>query len=253
MLLTVLGCSGSIPGPNAAASGYLLEAEGFRMVVDLGNGTLSQLCDPFEIDTVLLTHLHPDHCADFGALTVLRRYDPKPPYDPRERRLPVYGPSESHSRLAALFAPSASELAETDLTDVFSFHTWDSTTVHIGPFEVRAIPVAHTCEAYGFRISHGGSTLAFTGDTSMTPTLRELADEVDTFLCEASWTDAPDRPPNLHLSGKEAGRLAEGAGVKRLLVTHIPPWSDRDEILAEARAAYRGEIAVATQGQTYEI
>ena len=40
MRLTVVGCSGSIPGPHSPASCYLLEADGFRLVVDLGNGAL---------------------------------------------------------------------------------------------------------------------------------------------------------------------------------------------------------------------
>ena len=40
MRLTMVGCSGSMPGPHSAASCYLLEADGFRLVVDLGNGAV---------------------------------------------------------------------------------------------------------------------------------------------------------------------------------------------------------------------
>ena len=43
MRLTMVGCSGSIPGPHSAASCYLLEADGFRLVVDLGNGAVGAL------------------------------------------------------------------------------------------------------------------------------------------------------------------------------------------------------------------
>ncbi|HEY7597041.1 MAG TPA: MBL fold metallo-hydrolase, partial [Actinophytocola sp.] len=96
MLLTVLGCSGSAPGPHAACSGYLVEADGFLLGVELGNGTLAELQavrDPFALDALLFSHLHPDHCADFSALTVLRRYHPAPSRDPRVPRLPVHAPS----------------------------------------------------------------------------------------------------------------------------------------------------------------
>src|ERR1700742_4843267 len=95
VILTVLGCSGSTPGPASAASGYLLAGQDDQVVLDLGNGTFSTLqehVEPFLVDAILFSHLHPAHCADFSALAVFRRYHPAPPYDPTERRLPVHGP-----------------------------------------------------------------------------------------------------------------------------------------------------------------
>ncbi|MBO0840279.1 MAG: MBL fold metallo-hydrolase, partial [Sciscionella sp.] len=172
MLLTVLGCSGSVPGPGAPASGYLLQAGDARIVIDLGNGTLAELqrgCSAFDIDALLLSHLHPDHCADFAALTVLRRYHPDPPYDPTARRLPVYGPAEAADRLAAGYAPSAAERAETDLSDVFDFHPLVPGRLAVGPFTVDVFDAAHPCQAYGFRITDGTGTLAYTGDTGACP------------------------------------------------------------------------------------
>ena len=96
MKITVLGCSGSVPGPGLPTSGYLVEADGFRIVADLGAGTFGKLqthCSPFDLDAVLLSHLHLDHCADFAALTTFRRHHPRPPYDPSVRKLPVHAPS----------------------------------------------------------------------------------------------------------------------------------------------------------------
>lgn len=233
-----------------------MEAEGFRLVIDLGNGTMSVLsgyCDPFDIGALLLSHLHPDHCADFTSLIVHRRFHPAPPYDPRAHRLGVYAPAEAPSRLAAAHAPSSAELAETDLSDVFEFHQLEAQTLHLGPFEVQVFPVLHVCTAFGFRIRHGEQVLAYTGDTAMTPALDELAAEADALLCEASWTHGPGKPPALHLSGKEAGELAARAGAKRLLLTHIPPWTDPDAVIAEAREAYAARPTVVTSGTRYEI
>ncbi|MTD57479.1 MBL fold metallo-hydrolase [Amycolatopsis pithecellobii] len=254
MRLTILGCSGSIPGPGKAASGYLVEAEGFLLGLDLGNGTFAELQarrDPFTLGAVVLSHLHPDHCADFGALTVLRRYHPRPPFDVNAHKLAVHAPKNAPQRLAKAYAPNDIELAETDLSDVFSFHPFDGAT-GIGPFEVSAIPVDHPTEAFGVRISHGGRTLAYTGDTGPCENLDELAREADVLLSEATWTDAPDRPPGVHLSGKQAGALARRAGAGRLLLTHIAPWSDRIAILAEARAEFAAARLV-EQGATYEV
>jgi ribonuclease BN (tRNA processing enzyme) len=255
VLLTVLGCSGSFPGPSEPASGYLLDVNGARFAIDLGNGTLAALqayADPFSLDALLLSHLHPDHCADFSALTVLRRYHPNPPLDPREARLPVYGPSEAPSRLAAAYAPDAAELADTDLSDVYSFHQWAS-KADIAGVTVRTARVAHPCEAYGLRVEHEGRTFVYTGDSGACAALTELATGADVLLSEASWTHAEDRPVGLHLSGREAGELAEAAGVGKLIVTHVPPWADTEAILAEARTAFPGEVVLAEQGADYQI
>ena len=67
MRLTVIGCSGSFPGPDSPASCYLVEHDGFRLLLDLGNGSLGVLQRYIaldEIDGIALTHLHADHCLD---------------------------------------------------------------------------------------------------------------------------------------------------------------------------------------------
>lgn len=253
--LTILGCSGSIPGPNAAASGYLLEADGFVLGLELGNGTLANLQtfrDPFDLDALVLSHLHPDHCADVSALTVMRRYHPSPPYDRRPKRLPLYGPDDAKIRLTNAFAANEIERVETDLSDVFDFRALVAGPVEIGPFSVRAIRVDHPTPAFGLRIEHDGLALAYTGDTGPCAALEELAGGVDVLLAEASWTDAPDRPTGVHLSGKQAGKVAARAGARRLLLTHIAPWTDRDAILAEAEAEFPG-AALVKQGAVYDL
>ena len=57
----------------------------------------------------------------------------------------------------------------------------------------------------------------------------------------------------MHLSGKEAGRIAREAGVKTLVLVHIQPWTDPEEVLAAARTEFDGEIVLGTAGATYEL
>jgi ribonuclease BN (tRNA processing enzyme) len=83
--------------------------------------------------------------------------------------------------------------------------------------------------------------------------LVELAGGADVFLCEASWTDSPDRPPHLHLSGTEAGRIAARAGVAELLLTHIPPWTSREDVISEAKAEFNGPVHAVVPGEAIEI
>ncbi len=252
MLLTVLGCSGSVPGPESPASGYLVRAGGTTVVLDLGNGTfgaLQRYLDPFDLDGLILSHLHPAPCADVSALTGSRRYHPRrPPRDP----LALYGPSEIAQRLAAAYAPSAHELSVTDLSDVYDFRPFGD-PFQIGELEVRAAPVEHLCEAYALRISHAGWTLVYSGDTGPCPQLVELATGADVLLAEASWPDRPDNPRGVHLSGRDAGEAAAAAGVGRLLITHVPPWTDAEQVLTEAKAAFAGPTELVGAGAHYDI
>ena len=252
MELIVLGCSGSGAGPRSAASGYLVRAAGTALAMDLGNGTFGALqrhLDPFELDAVVLSHLHPDHCADVSGLIVHRRYHPQGPGPV----LPLHGPSESEVRLAVAYAPSSDERVATDLSDVFRYHVFADGPATIGEVRVSSLPVDHPCEAYGVRLEHGGRALVYSGDTGPCDNLVELAQGADVLLCEATWTDDPDRPPGVHLSGRQAGEAARKAGVGRLLLTHVPAWADGADLLAEAREIYEGPTELVTPDGRYEV
>ncbi|MDQ3760182.1 MAG: MBL fold metallo-hydrolase [Actinomycetota bacterium] len=252
MLLTVLGCSGSVPAPESPASGYLISAGDTSVVLDLGNGAfgaLQRYLDPFRLDALILSHLHPDHCADVSALTVYRRYHPNPP---QCEALPVYGPPDVAERLVAAYAPNADERKVTDLSDVYDFRSYRG-TARIGPFEMRTAPVEHSCEAYALRLRHGPRTLVYSGDTGPCRQLVELATGADVLLAEASWPDRPGNPSGIHLSGRQAGEAAAAAGVGRLLITHVPPWTDAEQMLTEAKAAFVGPTELVHPGAHYEI
>ena len=253
MLLTVLGCSGSVPGPESAASGYLVRAGNTSVVLDLGNGTfgaLQRYLDPLDLDGLILSHLHPDHCADISALTVYRRYHPHP--TPRDL-LPVYGPPDAAERLIAAYAPNVDERNRTDLSDLYEFRSYGGGTARIGPLGVLAARVEHSCEAYAVRVSHAGRALVYSGDTGPCPQLVELATGADVLLAEASWPDQPDNPRGVHLSGREAGEAAAAAGVGRLLITHVPPWTSTEQVLTEAKAAFDGPTELVRPGSHYDI
>jgi ribonuclease BN (tRNA processing enzyme) len=257
MRLIVLGCSGSGPGPTSPASGYLVEAGGTHLTLDLGNGTFGALqrhLDPWLLDGVAFSHLHPDHCADFTALTVFRRYHPFPAYDATRRRLPVHAPAPAAVRFAAAYATSEADLAETDLSDVFTFHPLSGDgDARIGEVTLRAGAVDHLVEAYALRVEHGGRSLVYSGDTGPCAGLVELARGADVLLCEATWPHHDDAPPGVHLSGREAAEHAAAAGVGRLLITHVPAWFDGQEILAEAKEVFDGPVELVVPDGAYEV
>jgi ribonuclease BN (tRNA processing enzyme) len=260
MELIVLGCSGSGPGPDSPAAGYLVRAGATSIVLDLGNGTFGALqrhVDPFDLDAVAFSHLHPDHCADFSALAVHRRYHPRKPYDPVARPLPVHAPAEAPERFAMAYAPSAAERADTDLTDVFAFTPiTDGSTATAGGVAIDVRAVDHLCEAYALRLEHAGRSLVYSGDTGPCEALVELARGADVLLAEATWPHTgvwDEPPPGVHLSGRQAGEHAAKAEVGRLLITHVASWFDRDAILAEARAAFDGPVELVEAGASYQL
>lgn len=248
----MLGCSGSVCGPDSPASGYLLTAPGTPpLVIDFGPGVLGALqrhADPNEVH-VLLSHLHADHCMDLPSLFVWRRYHPQPA---TERGM-MFGPSDTWTRLAAASSPLGGDLD--DFADIFEVRHWaDGEAVRCGGLTVLPRLVTHPTESYGLRITDArGGTLVYSGDTGMCESLVELAAGADVFLCEASWTDSPDRPPHLHLSGTEAGRVAQRAGVGLLLLTHIPPWTSREAVIAEAEAEFDGPVRAVVAGEVIDL
>jgi ribonuclease BN (tRNA processing enzyme) len=250
MKLTVVGCSGSFPSADSACSSYLVEADGYRLLLDMGNGALGELqrhCGLYDLDAVILSHLHADHCIDMCGYFVARyyRHDGGP-----VAAIPVYGPAGTERRLNIAYGDVPDEKC---MSEVFDFRTLAPGSFRLGPFTVTADAVSHPVEAYGFRIGHDGRTLAYSGDTGPCDALQDLARDADLFLCEASFTYGKEDIPELHLNGREAGQSAARAGAGRLVLTHIPPWTNPAVNLRDAQAAFAGPVELAKAGAVYEI
>lgn len=248
MRLTIVGCAGSLPGPNSPASCYLLEAEGFRLVVDLGSGALGPLqrfVGLYDVDAVCLSHLHADHFLDMCPYWVARTYSPdgaKPP-------IPVYGPAGTADRLARANGMDPNP----GMTAAFDFVTLRPGRRDIGPFAITADHVQHPVETFAFRIEHAGRVLTYSADTGESAVLTRLARSADVLLCEASFVDGPDLPEGLHLSGRQAAEHAARADAGYLVLTHLGPFNDPDRTLAEAAGAFSGPMSLAATGWVLDL
>lgn len=250
MRVTVVGCSGSFPGPGGPASCYLVEADGFRAVLDLGNGALGALqdhCAFGDLDAVLVSHLHPDHCIDLLSLYVARTYDPSR----RHGRLPVYAPAGAAAHLARAYGRAD----EPGLAGCYEFVEWSAGSHAVGPLQVTVALMAHPVPTWAMRIEHDGAALVYSADTGPTGALVELSHAADLALFESSFEEGRDdaAPAGLHLTARQAGEHAQRAGVRRLVVTHLPPWNDPATALAAASAAFSGPVEVAVSGATYDL
>lgn len=248
MRLTVVGSSGTMPGKDGPASSYLFASAGYRLLVDMGNGAsgaMQQYVGLLDLDAVLITHVHADHCLDLLVYSYARRYgtaSPKP--------LPVYGPEGLRERLLAAF-----DVPPDDRLDgVYEFRTLSEGRRTIGPFAVDLARMNHPVETYGVRVMADGASITYSADTGVSPALVNLARNTDLLLCEAAFRHgAPGNVEGLHLTGRQAGEHATKANAKRLVITHIPPWIDQHLSLVEARATFGGPVEVAQPGASYEL
>ncbi|MFC1443990.1 MBL fold metallo-hydrolase [Streptacidiphilus sp. N1-10] len=248
MELTVVGSSGSFPSADSPCSCYLVEAEGYRLVIDLGNGALGALqkyTGLYDVDAILLSHLHADHCVDMCAYYVARNYRVGGCPDP----LPVYGPHGTPERLARAYDMDE----HPGMKEVFDFRTLRNGSFTLGPFTVTATRVAHPVEAYAFRVEQGGRAFVYSGDTGPCEELVALSRGADLLLSEAAFTDGKEDIPDLHLNGREAGEHAARAGVGRLVLTHIPPWTDPERNRSDAAAAFGHPVELALPGAVYSV
>jgi ribonuclease BN (tRNA processing enzyme) len=251
MRLTVLGGRGAWPDAGQACGGYLVEHDGYRLLVDPGHATVPRLLEriaPDDVDAVFVSHGHPDHCVDLNALLRARvlRTDPAPP-------LPVYSLPGALDAVLALDRPGL-------LTDACGRHEFTAgDTLDLGPFRglTRALP--HSVPNAGIRLTAGGHTLAYTGDSGPCPDVVSLARGADLLLAEASYADRVPDGARHHLTGaRDAGRQAREAGVAHLMLTHLVP--GEESVVAQgmaARAAAAGEfdgrIGVATAGVVVDL
>ncbi len=246
MRLTVLGACGAWPDAGQACSGYLVEHDGFRLLVDVGYATVPRLLERVtadEVDAVFISHGHPDHCADLNPLLRARalRDDPPPP-------LPVYAPPGALDAVLALDRPGM-------LSSAFALHEFIvGRRLSIGPFRAVTRPLPHSVPNAGLRLTAGGRVLVYTGDTGPDPQVVELARRADLLLAEASYIDHVPQDAQSYLSSaRHAGRQAAQAGAARLMLTHLLPGTDHPAARAAAGAEYDGEISVATAGLVLDL
>lgn len=226
MKLTILGKYGPYPAAGGACSGYLLENGITRVLVDCGSGVLSrlqQVCNMEDLSGIVLSHLHSDHMADMlilryaleiGKARGIFNIEP----------LPVYLPD------------SPSDTFE----QITSSHAFKPIIIHdglkaeIGELSFTFREMTHPVTSFAMAVECQGRKLVYTGDTNMNPIISDFAKEADYLIADTGLLERDKSDPATHLSADEVGRIAAQAGVKSLILTHIWPGYEEQDIIREA-------------------
>jgi ribonuclease BN (tRNA processing enzyme) len=236
----VLGGSGTFPAPGAACSGYLFRSATTTLWVDAGSGSFANLqrhIHPSEVDAILLSHLHLDHCTDFFSYTYWKRFGPgktTPPMD-------VYAPGVAPELLGHLAGGDATFEGHVNFKELSA-----ALIQEIGDFELRFCRTRHPVETYAIRALTNAQTVVYTADTGPSRPVTDFAWGANLLIAEASNQHASRETAELHMSALEAGQMAAQAQVTQLVLTHIVPGLDPRLSIEQARREYRGEIHAAS-------
>ena len=240
--LTVLGCDGSYPGPGGSASGYLVKSAAATIWLDAGPGTfarLQEVCFPGTIDAVVLTHEHPDHWTDLESFAVWARL--------QRTAEPFIVLAPPGLRQRSYFADDRAldwrEVEPSFRIDVRDLRCSFVATDH-GPPTLAVRVEKVTSEP-------GDKPLGYSADTGPDWSVEELGDDIGTFLCEATYTKDHEGALK-HLSGRQAGTMAERAGVVDLVVTHRWPSVAAEALALEAAEAFGRAVYQAVPGMVLE-
>lgn len=237
--VTVLGCSGSYPGPGESCSGYLVRGAGTTVWLDAGSGTLANLqrhVGLADVDAIVLSHEHPDHWSDIEGYWVARTYG-----EEVGRHIPVLAPAGVRAKTT------------TETEPTFDWRiVGDGGDEAVGGLRLRFSRTDHRPETLAVRIDGDGKSFGYSADTGPGWSLAALGEGLDLALCEASYTSDKAGDPR-HLTAAEAGRTAREAAAPRLLLTHFWPTVDRRRSAEEAAATFGGPVEIATTNEEYTL
>ncbi len=262
MQVVLLGTGFPRPDPKRAGPATAVVVGEKVFVVDAGRGVVLRMAEaelPLKsLRAVFLTHLHSDHTAglpdlfntswQFGRHAPLQLYGPKGTKKLAEGMLKFFEEDTRIRRDVMEKHPAAGATINTHI--IAEGVVYQDEDVKVTAFAVDHRPVE---PAFGYRFDAGGRSVVISGDTRPSDNLVRFARGADVLVHEAilpEYLDSVDQPDvaqrlkSYHTTPEEAGQIAQRAGVKLLVLTHLVPGKDEDKFRERAARHFKGEIVV---------
>jgi ribonuclease BN (tRNA processing enzyme) len=251
--LTIVGSASAYSmKPGRSSSSYLVEEGETAVVLDLGQGSFSELWryrSPATVAAVLISHMHADHNVDLIPLRLWAKYA-------NDGRGPaLYGPTHLRERFAEFQGPYGEPTTEVDYFHELAGGPLTEDEILIGDLSVTPGRVTHIPDSFAFRVSPAAGTgpgLVYSGDCGVPDDLLPLIRESDTVLCEAGF-GLERQVDGIHLTAQDAGDVARRGRAARLILTHILDKNRTPETLEVASAAFGADVSMAEPEMTLDI
>jgi ribonuclease BN (tRNA processing enzyme) len=240
MKLIVLGSGTCVPSLKRSAPAYYLEAEGRRVLVDCGSGTLLQLEKANrsykDIDAVFVTHTHPDHVS---ALSPLVHALLATPLFSRGKDLFLIGPG-GFKKFYEKCIGSMMGKPKTFSIQIFELED----KMDYPPFNVFAVKTVHSESSIAYRFEYRDKSVVITGDADYDQRIVEFSRNTDLLIADCSFPES--MKGRGHMTPKECGMIAGRAGVRKLLLSHLYSVDIPDEErIKECREVFDGDVSIA--------
>jgi ribonuclease BN (tRNA processing enzyme) len=250
--ITVVGSGTVVPRVSRHQSCVVVRAEKEALFFDLGSGAVRGMLhtgiDPFDVDRVFFTHLHPDHTVDLVPLLFAIKYGTE---EERERPLTLYGPEPFEDFFGSVADVWGEWMLGDYPTEIRELaHTCPSPLTLPG-LGVSWAPAEHRPESIAYRLEGENGSFVYTGDTEYAESVVELSKGAHTLLIECSFPD--DAPVPGHLTPSGVASIAREAGVERVVLTHIYPSADALDLTREVGRGFEGEVLVAEDGLEFNV
>lgn len=232
---------GGYPSGEGATSTYLIEKDGYSILLDLGSGgllTYQKYKNVTDLQAVIVSHYHADHIADIGVLQhalLVQSY-----FQDNQPVIPIYGHAETLEAFESLTH---------DYTKSVPYI--ERETLKLGPFFIRFLKTNHPVPCYGMRITDGQQTVVYTADTAYQSSWIPFSKDADLLIADCNFYKGQSGSKAGHMTSEEAGYLAREANVKELLLSHLPHYGNHEQLRAEAQTEYSGHVALAYEGFTW--
>ena len=256
MRITALGTAAAYPGPGNACTGWLVQEHDTNLLLDCGTGILAnlQMVIPLQqLTAVVISHMHADHFIDLIPLRYAFKYGPAAAAAAQRPR--IFLPPGGLVVLEGMVAPLESDDEAGFFRSVFDLEEYDpSAATQVDELAVTFAPGAHYIPCWAISVQ-GSKRVVYTADTGPSDAVTQLARRADLLIAEATYMSvAEERNHNRgHLTPEEVGDLASLANPSKVLITHLWPHRDPQLMLSKAKAVFAGDVALAVQGETYEL